>query len=260
VDWLTLTDPGNKAGKQTVNPGKDLTGADFDLRAMRRTANKEFWVADASGPSLLHFDRNGRLVEAPIALADNGAVQGLGLLQDGKTLIVAQRGGNGITIRPYDTQAHTLGDTAVMVPLQNGGNVMRGFSMINGSQALIIEEDNRENTGAQFKQLFLVDLGANPATKTQIGNLLNLSDPGSISTADVFTRAADAFGLGNDFKFSFGDISGVYALVAQTVLLVNNNNVPFGQGRSKSKADDTEFIAVTVPQALQMDGAFAAPR
>jgi hypothetical protein len=260
VDWITLSDPANKFNKQLATANRELSGADFDPRAMRRTSNKDFWIAESSGPSLLHFNRSGQLVEAPIALPDNGALQGLGLLQNGTTLIVAQRSGNGVVIRAYDTQSHAFGGDATTVPLQNGGNVMRGFSMINGTQALAVEEDNRQNAAAQFKQLVLIDFGTNPATVSPLADLLNLVDSSGISTSSTFTNAPDAFGIGNVFKFAFADISSVYAINGQTVLLANNNNVPFGQGRSKSQADDTEFIAVTIPQALQVDGAFAAPR
>jgi hypothetical protein len=42
--------------------------------------------------------------------------------------------------------------------------------------------------------------------------------------------------------------------------MVNNNNVPFGLGRSPSQADDTEYIAVQIAQPLKLDGAFNVPR
>ena len=49
VNWLTLSDPGKKAGKDIHNGStktRELTGADFEPRAFRHMADGSFWVAD----------------------------------------------------------------------------------------------------------------------------------------------------------------------------------------------------------------------
>jgi hypothetical protein len=246
VDWITLADPGNKAGKAIKlggDPSRQLTGADFNPRAMARLANKHLWIADASGPSLLHFDARGQLVEAPIALSGAGALQGIAALPNGSSIVVAQRDNSGVVFRVYDTNAHSLGNPVGTLALDNGSLNVTGIAALSANQLLVIEQDRRENNGAQFKKVLLVDIG-NLGTKTPVIDLLNITDPTSLSTANVFPAIANATGLGAAFKFPYGEISALYPLNNQTVVIVNDNNVPFGAGRSTSNADPTEFIAV----------------
>lgn len=47
-----------------------LTGADFDVESFQQVTDGSFWIGDEFGPFLLHFDENGILLEAPIALPD----------------------------------------------------------------------------------------------------------------------------------------------------------------------------------------------
>jgi len=249
VDWITLADPGNRAAKDIKNaatPQRELTGADFDARAMARAGDKSFWIADASLPSLLHFDARGQLLEAPIPLSGAGALQGMAGLPGGNSLIVAQRNNQQVVFRVFDTAAHTLGNPVGTFALDNGSLNVTGIAALSASQVLVIEQDRRENTAAQFKKVFLVDLN-NQGAKTQLVDLLNIADPNGLSTANVFPAIANAFGLGAAFKFPYADISAIYPVDNQTLLLVNDNNVPFGAGRSSSNADPTEFITVTAP-------------
>jgi hypothetical protein len=45
-----------------------LTGADFDVESFRQLPDDTFYFGDEFGPFLLHADRTGRLLEAPIPL------------------------------------------------------------------------------------------------------------------------------------------------------------------------------------------------
>lgn len=263
VDWLTLTDPQKKVTKAIKNANaanRPLSGGDFNLRAFQHLADGSFWVAEATGPSLLHFASNGQLLDAPIALSGAGALQGMSKLPDNRTLVVAQRSGNSVVLRTFDTGARAFAGGTATFSLTNGGNNVSGIAMVNAQQALVIEEDNRQGSGAQFKQVFLVDMSAQPASKTPVADLLNISDPGGISSSPAFPQVANAIGLGASFKFPFTDIGAIYPLDGQTLVLVNNNNVPFGLGRSPAQADDTEYIAVQITQPLNLDGAFNVPR
>jgi glycerophosphoryl diester phosphodiesterase len=47
-----------------------LTGADFDIESMQRTADGTLWFGDEFGPFLLHTDATGKLLETPIWLPD----------------------------------------------------------------------------------------------------------------------------------------------------------------------------------------------
>jgi len=43
-----------------------LTGADFDVESIARMDDGSFWVGEEFGPYLLHFDAQGRLLQAPV--------------------------------------------------------------------------------------------------------------------------------------------------------------------------------------------------
>jgi hypothetical protein len=51
-----------------IKSGRLLTGADFDIEAVRRAPDGSFWFGDEFGPYLIHTDSNGRVLEAPIPL------------------------------------------------------------------------------------------------------------------------------------------------------------------------------------------------
>lgn len=248
VDWLNLTDPGKKVPKAIRNgndPSRPLSGGDFNPRALARLGDGTFWIAEATGPSLLHFANNGQLLDAPIALSGAGALQGMSKLPDNKTLVVAQKSGANVSVRAFDTGARALGG-AVTFPLSGGGNNFSGMAMVNDHQAVVIEQDNRQGGAAQFKQVFLLDLQS--SSKTPVADLLNISDPNGVG------------GQGSVFKFPFGDIAAIYPMDAQTLVIANDNNVPFGSGRNPGQADNTEYIAVQIGQPLSLDGAFSVPR
>ena len=50
----------------SITNGKLLTGADFDVESFTRLADGTIWVGEEFGPYLLHFDAQGRLLDAPI--------------------------------------------------------------------------------------------------------------------------------------------------------------------------------------------------
>ncbi|HLY28732.1 MAG TPA: esterase-like activity of phytase family protein [Aggregatilineales bacterium] len=262
-DWITFADPAKKVTKpiQKANvQGRPLTGADFSPRAARMVDDGTIWVAESSIPSLLHFDARGQLLEAPIPLGTNGVLGGLAKAVDGKSLLVAQRtDSQTVSLRAFDTSARKFsGDTLTMQPA-NTADSISGLTLINDHQALFIEQDNQEGAAAKVKQVFLVDLSAKPPTRTLLVDLLKISDPNNISVSNAFPKVASAVGLGATFKFPYKDVSSVYPQDGQTLVVVNDNNVPFGLGRSPKQADDSEFIAVQLPQTLQIDPKFALP-
>ncbi len=73
IDYIELKDPNRLIPFAITNHFTDqriLTGADFDIESMQRTSNGNYWIGDEFGPFLLHFDKNGILLDAPIALPD----------------------------------------------------------------------------------------------------------------------------------------------------------------------------------------------
>jgi hypothetical protein len=43
-------------------------------------------------------------------------------------------------------------------------------------------------------------------------------------------------------------------------MIVNNNHVPFGAGRSASQADDTDIVTIQLAQPLKLDPSFRLPQ
>jgi hypothetical protein len=260
LDWQTLSDPQKKAKDIKNATTRDLTGQDFNPRALYRAKDGTLWIAEAYGPSLLHFDGNGRLLEAPFAMGGAGALQGMTGRFNGQDLLVAQRTTNnaGIVFRIFNSKGRTFRDEVLTYNLDNASNSVGGLLVTKGRQVLVIEQDSAQNKEARFKRIFLADFSVKPAKKTLIVDLLNIADPRNISTA--VNQPANAFGVGSPFLFPYLDVSTVYPADAKTLIVVNNNHVPFGKGRSTTEADATDYIAIQLAQPLDLDLALRTAR
>ena len=76
VRFFELSDPKHFipfAIAESFLPQRILTAADFDIQAMQRAPDGTLWFGDSLGPFLLHTDREGRLLEAPIEFEVSGA-------------------------------------------------------------------------------------------------------------------------------------------------------------------------------------------
>lgn len=248
LDWITFSDPGKKLPNITSkDKDRPLTGADFNPTALARLADKTLWVGDASG-RLLHFSLEGALLEAPRSI-QGGQIQALSTTVDFKTLIIALKSGSAVSIFSYNPTSNSANRVSAY-PLDNPSNEVSDLTVINASQALVVEQDGNTGASAQFKKVFLFDTSS--GQKQLLADLLNITDSAKIGTNSVFGSAANKFGLANPFKFPY-DVSGVYPLDANTIALVNNNNFPYGAARQAGVADYTEFIALRVNANLNVD-------
>jgi glycerophosphoryl diester phosphodiesterase len=72
-EFIELRDPNRKVKFAITNHfsrERVLTGADFDIESLRVDRDGTLWIGDEFGPFLLHFDRDGILLDAPFALPD----------------------------------------------------------------------------------------------------------------------------------------------------------------------------------------------
>ncbi|MEU4240413.1 esterase-like activity of phytase family protein [Actinoplanes sp. NPDC026619] len=67
VGRITLSDPSGLVSWPLTRADRVLTGA--DVESIVRAAASTYWIGDEFGPYLLHFDRAGQLLAAPIPLA-----------------------------------------------------------------------------------------------------------------------------------------------------------------------------------------------
>lgn len=230
VDWLALSDPKKFLANIALGStrSRTLTGADLTPRAFVRLPDGTFWVADERGNQLMHFDQQGKLIAAPMPVGS--AVAGLSMTPNGGHLIVAL--GNGQFVGADPSSGEVL-STFGTYPLS--GTKIGGISMISDSEALVIEIDGKDGaTGV--KHVYLADI--NSGSKNDLVDLLKIDDPNGLS------------GIGSPFTFPYAAINGIARMSDNSILVVNNNRVPFGQGRQPGTADSTEYIQVQVGQSL----------
>lgn len=160
--------------------------------------------------------------------------------QDAKTLLISE----------FDVATRTYTGVQYRYVLETRGSNIGDFTLYSPTDGIVIERDGTQGDIAGFKKLYRIALGAPGAavTKTGLVDLINIADPAGISagglTGDV--------GLGNPFRMPFTTIEDVYVVDARTVLVLNDNNYPFGLGRHVGArlADDNEFVLLTLPTPL----------
>ena len=123
VTWQTVCDPtGTPLPPLTINalpaptaacttPSAPnlLTGFDFDPESIEVGADGSFWIGDEFGPFLLHADRQGRLLEAPIGYPNVKSPQNPTLaIPAEKPNVAASRGFEGLAISPDRKQLYAM--------------------------------------------------------------------------------------------------------------------------------------------------------
>jgi hypothetical protein len=111
----------------------------------------------------------------------------------------------------------------------------------------VIERDNLQGAPALFKKLYLVDFRAVDddgfLVKREIADLLHIK-PGGVP---LDAKPGDV-GLGSEFAFPFQTIEDVLPLSSDRLLVLNDNNFPFSNGRNPAQADPNEAIVIRVPR------------
>ena len=272
--FIQLSDPFHKVNFPIVQENtreRLLTGADFDIESVRRDRKDDFWFGDEFGPFLIHTDRFGRVLEAPIPLPGvqspdnpflNGQTANLG----------SSRGFEGMAISPNRKMLYPMLEGALTTDtdqrrrliaefdiadkrytgktfayrMDAPSNSIGDFTGYDDNSYLVIERDGGQGTAAAFKRIFVVDLRNVDAqgylVKTPLVDLLNISDPNGLSLPG---RPGD-IGLGTTFTFPFVTIESVLPLGEGRLLVINDNNFPFSAGRNPALPDDNEFIVLKI--------------
>ena len=141
------------------------------------------------------------------------------------------------------------------------------LNMIDATRALVIERDDGHGdpgracapgsnppgcfeNPARFKRVYLVDFSQVDsdgfAKKLAYIDLMAIEDP------ENKARQKGDIGEGREgrFTFPFFTIETVAVVDANTIMVGNDNNLPFSAGRFLNRPDDNEFILLHVPELL----------
>ena len=146
--------------------------------------------------------------------------------------------------------------------LEQNGNNIGDFNMIDADTGLIIERDNGEglpehacngparpdcqNVPAKFKRIYKISLkdADSEGFVRKIGHidLLDINDP---------KQVARRGGKDGKFTFPFVTIEDVDVVDAEHIVVANDNNLPYSAARQPNLQDDNEFILLHVPELLK---------
>jgi len=166
-------------------------------------------------------------------LARSGGFEDLALTSDGAALIAMLE-------KPLPGERSCLGfrfelatkqwSLAFRYPLDERASAVGDLTMIDARSGYAVERDDTERRLDGFKRLVRFTLPAragDEVAKAPAADLLDLELPD-----------------GGTFSFPFWTIEGVAVLPNGRVAIVNDNNFPFGRGRSETAPDDSELIVI----------------
>jgi len=271
---ITLRDPDKKLGFPIVTEGtreRLLTGGDLDIESFRQVEDGTLWFGEEFGPFLVHTDRRGKVLEAPIPtpgvispssprlapgqtanLANSTGFEGMALSANGRKLHPVLEGavaGDDPRLRrlyTFDLRTRRFEPGFRSYFVDDPTFLVSDFTLLEGRRFVALERDNFQGTAAKHKKGYVVKLGphdGNPVRKRQVLDELSIADPAGIS---LFGARPGDIGLGNPFSMPYQTIEAVLPIHDDRLVIVNDTN--FGStGRNPSRPDDSDFIDVRVP-------------
>jgi hypothetical protein len=271
--YIGLRDPDGHVPFALERSDRQLTGGDFDIESMRIDKDGDLWFGDEFGPWLLHTDASGKLLEPPIdlpgvkspqnppvapfnatpTLGRSSGFEGMALAADGETLYPMLEGAligdpdpRRRMIYEYDTNADEYTASTWQYRMEQPGHAIGDFTQLDRTRFVVIERDNLQGAAAAFKKLYVVDfrdVGEDGyLVKREVADLLHIN-PGRVP---LDAKPGDV-GLGTEFAFPFQTIEDVLPLGKDRLLVLNDNNFPFSNGRNPAKPDPNEAIVLKVP-------------
>jgi hypothetical protein len=261
-----LTDPDGRVPFPLTRADRVLTGADFDVESIVRDRDGSLWIGDEFGPYLLHADRTGRLLSAPVPLPgvrapENPAgspnlggskgFEGMAASPDGRLLYPLLEGTvtgdtpGDLRMYEFDKRRGAYTGKRWTYRLDNPAHAIGDAITVDRDRFLVIERDNNQGDAAVVKRIYLADRrdrdrdGA--MDKTLVVDLLAVANPRGLG------------GFGPVFRFPFVTIEDVALLDERTLAVLNDNNFPGSAGRTPGVADNNEFITVRLPRSLRPD-------
>jgi hypothetical protein len=275
--------PTNPAVDPSIKAGRLLTGADFDIEAVRRDWRGNLWFGDEFGPFLIKTDPTGKVLRAEIPLPNarpsgststgayvqspqnpflNGATPNLNQSQGFEGLAlnasrtklypllegtVAGDAAKSLRISEFDLAKEAYTGRTLLYRVEEQATAIGDFTAVSDHEFLVIERNGGTATsGTPYKHIFLIDLDRVDANGfVQKTDLVDL-----MNIADPHDLNGDG---DDDFTFPYVTIESVLILDARTLLVINDNNFPGGGGRTPAP-DNTEFLKIELDRPLDVWG------
>ncbi|AWL30276.1 esterase-like activity of phytase family protein [Acinetobacter defluvii] len=286
MSFVQLRDPNKLITFDIVNkntPERLLTGQDFDPESIQRAADGSYWIGEEFGPYLLHFDKDGVLLDAPIFLPNplqkgkelrspqnqlnkaninyveplvqqSGGFEGMALSKDGKYLYpllekpLKNSTKRQLIISQFDLEKKAYTGQYYLFDLNDQATAIGDFQMFDNQSGIIIERDDSENKLSGYKKLIHVKLGESGKAiqREELVDLMKIDNPNALYGQ---VREGD-LGTGSTFAFPFFTIEDVIIENKNTLTVLNDNNFPSSSGRNANKADNNEIIQIRLPKDL----------
>lgn len=264
--------PANAPVDAAIRAGRLLTGADFDIESIRRDRNGNYWFGDEFGPYLVKTNARGTVLRSEIPmpgvyapqhkdvvagqavanLPSSGGFEGMAINQSGSKLytllertVTGDEAGT-LRIDEFDTQRERYTGRRFIYRLDAQGTNIGDMVAVDDRRFIVLERNGATATTttgtAPFKKVYLIDLEDvaenGVARKTELVDLMKLADPHDLNGDGETT-----------FTFPYTTIEDVLILDKRTLLVVNDNNFPYGGGRELA-SDNTEFLRIRLPVSL----------
>src|SRR5215831_16968807 len=266
--------PANPAVDPSIRAGRLLTGADLDIESFRRDRHGNYWFGDEFGPYLVKTDARGTVLRSEISmpgvfapenkdvvagravanLGSSRGFEGLAINRSGDKLYTLLEGtvagdpAKTLRIDEFDIDAEQYTGRRFVYTLDPAGTNIGDMVAVDDTRFVVLERNGSTATSPNpppFKKVFLIDIEdvapGGVARKMELVDLMKLADP---------------FDLNGDgstvFTFPYVTIENVLVLDPRTLLVVNDNNFPFGGGRENA-SDNTEFLRIRLPVSLIPD-------
>lgn len=228
--------------QQLVEVGVDGFFTDFPATGVA--------VVNSLTGEFVQSPQNPNLGDAIPNLSRSRGYEGMAFSPDRQTLYPLLEGvidgdpENALRIYEFDVATSSFQGLVGYYPT-NDGQPIGDFTPINDREFLVIERDGGQGETAEFKKIFKINFDNIDdngfVEKTEVVDLLNIDDPNDLN------------GDGNTvYDMPFVTIEDVVVIDENTILVANDNNYPFSQGR-EGDIDNNEVVLITLDEPLDLD-------
>lgn len=225
-----------------ADAGARVTLQSFDWRALQTAHREAPWLQTvalfedetASKPSQARAGLPWPRRDVTVRVGRSAGFENLALTADGRFLVAMLEkplpGDTDCLALRFELATRQWAGVAFRYPLDQRASAVGDLTLVDGRFGYALERDDTERRVDGFKRLMrfaLPEVVGARVTKSEAADLLELELPD-----------------GGTFRFPFWTIEGVAPLDRGRVAIINDNNFPFGRGRSETEPDETELIVV----------------